>query len=94
MICLPVMPKARCLGRDRIWYCNSDRTKGKAETVENRKTIPIFTGSDNNIMEPTYTHTVKCNDCGEELGDYKPNWGAEHLKKYPDHKTFQVTPKC
>lgn len=32
---------------------------------------------------------VWCEVCGECLGnDDKPGWGAEHIKKYPNHKNF------
>jgi len=31
---------------------------------------------------------VVCNVCREDLGIERPNWGADHLAKYPNHNSF------
>jgi hypothetical protein len=33
---------------------------------------------------------VVCNDCGENLGTYRPFFANAHREKYPDHKSFTV----
>jgi hypothetical protein len=32
---------------------------------------------------------IICNTCGENLGLDRPNWGVEHLKKYPNHRSYR-----
>ena len=32
--------------------------------------------------------TIYCLDCGECLGEERPNWGAEHMKKCKTVKGF------
>jgi len=32
---------------------------------------------------------VICNVCGENLGIDRPNWGVEHLKKFPTHRSYR-----
>ena len=39
------------------------------------------------------THYCKCDDCGENLGDYKPYFAEEHVKKFPNHRNFSVLTK-
>ena len=36
---------------------------------------------------------IQCNVCGENLGKDRPNWAEEHLKKYPDHKSYKDSVK-
>jgi hypothetical protein len=36
--------------------------------------------------EPEPIHII-CNVCGEDLAPEIVNWGDEHLKKYPTHKS-------
>jgi hypothetical protein len=35
-------------------------------------------------------HYVICDVCKENLGDYRPFFAQEHLKKYPTHKKYNV----
>jgi hypothetical protein len=37
-------------------------------------------------IENTY---VICDICGENLGLDRPNWGVDHLKKYPSHRSYR-----
>ena len=37
--------------------------------------------------------TVTCMVCNEFLKEHKPNWGAGHLKKHPDHREYLIAPK-
>lgn len=32
---------------------------------------------------------IVCKDCNERL-EYKENWAAEHMKKYPDHRKYRL----
>jgi hypothetical protein len=32
---------------------------------------------------------IICNICGENLGLERLNWGVEHLKKYPTHRSYR-----
>jgi hypothetical protein len=31
---------------------------------------------------------IVCNTCGENLGEDRPDWGVEHLRKYPSHRSY------
>ena len=33
---------------------------------------------------------VYCLDCGETVGEHKPNWGVEHYEKHPTVKGFLI----
>jgi hypothetical protein len=37
-------------------------------------------------------HYVVCGVCGENLRVHRPYFAQEHLRKYPDHKQYRVSP--
>jgi hypothetical protein len=38
------------------------------------------------------TDYVICDVCGENLGEHRPYFAKEHLRKYPNHKSYSVKP--
>jgi hypothetical protein len=36
---------------------------------------------------------VVCDVCGENLGEHRPYFAQEHLRKYPDHMKYSVLSK-
>ena len=48
--------------------------------------IPIFMESANTCMR---MRIVYCNTCNENLGEERPNWAVEHMKKHSDHRSYR-----
>ena len=42
------------------------------------------------MNDKTKKYTVKCQVCGKEIGDAKPNFAEQHINENPGHLEYRV----